>query len=181
MENSTFGHTHFESNTHFERIELEENVGTIINLDELEIECFLCADVSESEYVQLTCCQRSDIHRTCLFNIFLNCLNRPYDVMPCPLCRQDIRLKNYFQLNEIIDIFSKYDYGYKRKMLQSFANIINFNFIDYNHELHIDNETSTVSVSRRCMYDKICLFGFIIILILFILALISSDIYKNTS
>lgn len=126
-------------------------------------ECFVCFDNSQSlsPYIRLKCCNRNNIHKLCLFNIFINYLNLNQSKIACPLCRQEISIQDYFTLDESITLYSMNDEICKRKLLTKFNSIITFNFIDGNNQLQIDEATSTITVVNKPCYKT---YGFTIVL-----------------
>jgi hypothetical protein len=144
-----------------------------IEINILKEDCFVCFDSQESEYITLQCCNKHNIHKKCLFKTFLNYIKCPKELnienstISCPLCRQDIYIKDYFILDECITIFTEYNDIYKRKFMKKFNLIIAYNFIDSNHVLSIDETTSTMIVPAKTTYKK-----YIFILIIFILIVI---------
>jgi hypothetical protein len=65
-------------------------------------ECCICFDAND-DFLILTCCNNNAIHRKCLFITFLNFPYFPFErTMPCPLCRGELYISEYFSLDDII-------------------------------------------------------------------------------
>jgi hypothetical protein len=133
---------------------IQTSTSEYIEINILKEECFVCFETSESEYTTLKCCNRNNIHKKCLFNIFLNYLTIQSSIVSCPLCRQEINIKDYFTLDEAITFFSNNDNMYKIKFLNKFNTIVTHNFIDSEHILQIDEETSTVSIVEKKTFKR---------------------------
>lgn len=137
----------------------------IIKIDILKEECFLCFDTPDSHFIELKCCHRQNIHLDCLFQIFLNYLSLQNNTVLCPLCRQDISIKEYFTLDDLIESFSKLDEQSKKKFLPKFNNIITYNYIDSNCTLQIDETTSTTTITDKSLIKRY-LFVFVLFVVL---------------
>jgi hypothetical protein len=137
-----------------------------IEIDILKDECFLCFDASDCHFIELKCChKKNSIHLQCLFQIFLNYLSIQNDKMPCPLCRQEISIKEYFTLDDAIEAFSNLNEATKKKFFTKFNNVISHNYIESDHVLQIDETTSTVTVREKSIFKKY-MFTFILFIIL---------------
>jgi hypothetical protein len=134
-------------------------------------ECFLCFDECESKYIHLKCCNRNNIHIDCLFNIFIHYMHTNKKNISCPLCRQQIYIKDYFSLDECITLFSNFNDIDKQKFFEKFQNIILHNFINENHTLQIDETRSIVSIIRKKSYNKYIITFVAIIYIVFIIVI----------
>ena len=136
-----------------------------------EDECFLCFDSSNCHFIELKCCHKqTSIHSQCLFQIFLNYLPMQSDTMPCPLCRQEISIKDYFTLDDSIEAFSNLNEQVKKKFFPKFNHVISYNYIESNHTTQIDETTSTVTVRGKSILKRY-LFTFVVFVLL-ILAVI---------
>lgn len=135
-----------------------------IEIDILE-ECFLCFDKSCNKFILLKCCNRHNIHEQCLFTIFLNYLSLQSDKISCPLCRQDMILKDYFTLDKSIELFSELNEQDKHKFFTKFNNVITYNYIESNHILQVDETTSTITVTEKSVLKRY-LFTFVLFVIL---------------
>lgn len=136
-----------------------------IEIEILKEECFLCFDTSDSHFIELKCCHRQNIHLQCLFQIFLNYLQLQSDKISCPLCRQDISIKEYFTLDDLIEAFSKLNEQTKRKFFPKFNTIITHNYIESNQALQIDETTSTITVTKKSIIKRY-LFTFVVFVLL---------------
>jgi hypothetical protein len=87
------------------------------------------------------------------------------DKMPCPLCRQDISIKDYFTLDDSIDAFSTLNEQIKKKFFTKFNHVIQYNYIDSNHTIQIDETTSTVTVGEKSVLKRY-LFTFVVFVLL---------------
>lgn len=138
-----------------------------IEINILKEECFLCFDASDSHFIELKCCNnQNSIHSQCLFQIFLNYLPIQSDKMPCPLCRQEISIKEYFTLDDSIEAFSNLNEQVKKKFFPKFNHVISYNYIDSNHTtLQTDETTSTTTVREKSILKRY-LFTFVIFIFL---------------
>lgn len=134
-------------------------------------ECFLCFDSRESEYIILKCCSKHNIHKDCLFNIFIHYMHANDENIPCALCRQQITIKDYFSLDECITMFSNFDNKDKQKFFAKFQIIVLHNFIDNNHTLQIDETRSIVTIVPKTSYKKYIITFFVVIFIALIIAI----------
>lgn len=138
-------------------------------------ECFVCCDSHESEYITLKCCNKHNIHKICLFNIFLNYIQYLTDLtiknstISCPLCRQDISIKDYFALDECITLFMEYELPYRQKFMTRFNLIITYNYMDNNVVVNVDETISTTSVAPKSNYTKYMIILFVVMLIVMII------------
>lgn len=110
-------------------------------------ECFVCFDNSQSKFITLQCCNRQNIHSQCLFQIFLNYLSLQNDTITCPLCRQEMSIKTYFTLDDMIENYTCLDETCKKKFFPKFNNIITYNYIDNQQVIQVDETTSTITVT----------------------------------
>jgi hypothetical protein len=142
---------------------------TEIKQDYIEIdildECFVCFDKPDNRFISLKCCNRQNIHEQCLFNIFLNYLPSQGNTISCPLCRQNIILKDYFTLDKSIELFSSLNEHDKHKFFPKFNAIISYNYIESNHTIQVDETTSTVTIVEKSVIKRY-LFTFVIFVIL---------------
>jgi hypothetical protein len=142
-----------------------------IEINVFKDECFLCFDTLDCNFIELKCCnKRSIIHSKCLFQIFLNYIPIQTDKIPCPLCRQEMSIKEYFTLDESINAFSNLNEETKKKFFSKFNNIISYNYIDSNHVLQTDEATSTITVRDTSILKKY-LFTFISLVILILVVI----------
>jgi hypothetical protein len=157
-------------------IHITEYMTEYIEIDILKEDCFICFDSRESEYITLKCCNRHNIHKTCLFNIFLNYVQYPIDlsvknsVISCPLCRQEISITDYFTLDECIALFMEYEVSYKKKFMIKFNAIITYNYIDSNYVVSVDKNPLSIiikSISKK-VNCTIVAFILVIFILLFI-------------
>jgi hypothetical protein len=130
-----------------------------IEIEILKEECFVCFDSHESEYITLKCCNRHNIHKKCLFNIFLNYLQYPItfnvqnSVISCPLCRQEISIKDYFTLDECITLFMECEVSSRQKFINKFNAIITYNYIDTHNVVINADETASIII-KKSPYKK---------------------------
>lgn len=138
-------------------------------------ECFLCFDTSHSKFVTLQCCNRQNIHSQCLFQIFLNYLSLQNDKIACPLCRQEMSIKTYFTLDDMIENYTCLDEKCKKKFFPKFNNIITYNYIESNQVVQVDETTSTITVTNR----KFILRKYLSLFILLVLIIVGSIVLYN--
>ena len=140
-------------------------------------ECFLCFDSRESEYVILKCCNKHNIHKDCLFNIFIHYIdgntttniNVDEQCIPCPLCRQEISIKDYFTLDECITLFMNGETSYRQKFMIKFNAIITYNYIEVFNQVVVSvDETASISV-KKSSYKKIALTIILFVLLVLII------------
>jgi hypothetical protein len=131
-----------------------------IEIEILKEECFVCFDSHESEYIKLKCCNRHNIHKKCLFNIFLNYLQYPItfnvqnSVISCPLCRQEISIKDYFTLDECITLFMECEVSCRQKFITKFNAIITYNYIDSNNIVVVSVDETASIIIKKPLYKK---------------------------
>jgi hypothetical protein len=147
-----------------------------IEIQILKEECFVCFDSHESEYITLKCCNRHNIHKKCLFNIFLNYLQYPIainiqnSIISCPLCRQEISIKDYFTLDECITLFMKCETSYRQKFSYKFNAIITYNYIEVFNQIVVSVDETESIIVKKSSYKKFALT--IILFVLLILVII---------
>lgn len=141
-------------------------MSTYIEIDILkeQEECFVCFDSSNNEYIKLTCCSRNNIHKKCLLNIFIHFINIQSSVITCPLCRQNICIKDYFTLDDAITLFSNNENTFKIEFLNKFNEIITYNYMEPDPEPEPDTNANT-SINNKPAYIFVL---FICLLILII-------------
>jgi hypothetical protein len=144
-----------------------------IEIDILKEECFVCFDSSDNEYIKLTCCNRSNIHKKCLFGIFINFINLKSSIITCPLCRQDICIKDYFTLDDAITLFSNQENKFKIKFLNKFNAIITHNYMEPEPDTNTNNinidETTSISISQNQPAHKKYAFTMVVFICLVVL------------
>lgn len=131
-------------------------------------ECFLCFDSRESEYIILKCCNKHNIHKECLFNIFIHYIDGDDQHIPCPLCRQELSIKNYFTLDECITLFMENEVSYRQKFMIKFNTIINYNYIDSNQLVVNIDETASIIINKS-PYKK---FAFTVIVFMLLILIV---------
>lgn len=116
----------------------------------------------DDNYIKLDCCNASNIHKLCLFKIFLVFYKFPHSDVTCPLCRTSLDIKNYFNLEDVLLLFSKVDEATRSKHIRN-INIILVNYLG-SDELNQDLPVKTDSIKNKVIrYVLILLFASIII------------------
>lgn len=131
---------------------IEEQKEEYIEIDILN-ECFVCFDIQEAGFITLKCCNTNNIHSQCLFTIFLNYLKMIQSEIQCPLCRQNISIKDYFTLDDCINHFSKLSETKKKKFYNKFNAIISFNYLEQTRPNQVDE---TTSIDRNELDKSLC-------------------------
>jgi len=170
---------------------MEQNESVEIDILSIKDECFICFEESENvgdgrgthkKYNVLKCCNSAYlIHKSCLFKIFLVFLKTPFekDVM-CPLCRTNINITDYFNLEESLEIFEKYDESTRKEYIQKMTMIISHHYLDFTRTLTIDSQTSQVHVKPSWLkYLKKYITTILIILLIIIFVIIYYCNYKD--
>lgn len=119
-------------------------------------ECFLCFDNQECNFITLKCCNSKNIHNQCLFNIFINYLKLLQSEIQCPLCRQNLSIKDYFTLDECILYFTQLSEPLKKKYNNKFNAIITFNYLEQTHVTHVTQVDETTSINRDDLDKSLC-------------------------
>jgi hypothetical protein len=131
-----------------------------------ESECFVCFDTLHNKFINLNCCKKQNIHSQCLFHIFLNYLSLQSDKIACPLCRQEIAIKDYFNVDELIESFSYLDDKTKCKFFAKFNNIISYNYIESNQVNQLDETTSSITNIKFMLSKNLPTFMLIVLIII---------------
>lgn len=147
-----------------------------IEINILSDDCFICYDSHESGHVTFKCCNKRNIHKKCLFDIFLNYLNFQSSIILCPLCRQEISITDYFTLDECITSFTTNNSElYQQKLMSKFNAIITYNYVDYKHTLNIAK--NIIPPKQMTTYGR-CMSAFIIFILLIMFVIMFKVVYS---
>lgn len=106
-------------------MELElQNMEQNITINIVPIDCYICFNTfNDKDNVLLKCCNKSSnkIHNECLFTLFLHSLN---NLILCPLCRNTIDIKIYFNKEQLKYLYNKLSEEDKFKYQNKFDSII---------------------------------------------------------
>lgn len=134
-----------------------------------EDECFICLNAhNNNKYITLKCCNKSNIHDICLFNVFIHYMNQYNDYIPCPLCRRNILIKDYFSLEDCIMLFSSFDTNNKQVYFQKFYRILLDNYINFYYTLEMDETNLSINIVSNInyiIYTCILIIVFILLMI----------------
>ena len=125
---------------------------------------------SEVNYIKLDCCNASNIHKLCLFKIFLVFYKLPHSDVTCPLCRTPLYIKDYFNLEEVLLYFSKVDETTRSKHIRN-INIILLNYLG-------NDELIQEPVKIDSIKDKVIRCGLILLFMSIIIAFFSMHFIK---
>lgn len=149
--------------------------------EETHIECFVClSDTNiQSAFVILNCCKVHQIHKYCLYNLFLYFLNdttKP-DFIECPICRSSIYFKDFFTIDECKLYFSKFDDDYQKRFIKKqnyiLRTIFNQVIIDIDTATYYSQNTS-ITRSITLSYKDIIYTIVIIVLIILLIFILTS-------
>ena len=125
----------------------------------------------DANYIKLDCCNASNIHKLCLFKIFLVFYKHPQSDVTCPLCRTSLDITNYFNLEDVLLCFSKVDEVTRSKHIR------NINLILLNY-LGSDELIQDVPIKTDSIKDKIIRYGLILFFASIIIGLFTTYFIK---
>ena len=160
---------------------MEENQSIEIDILSIKDECFICFEDSDKEYSTLKCCNSTYIlHKGCLFKIFLVFLKTPFEnEIMCPLCRTNINITDYFNLEESLYIFEKYDELTRKEYIEKMTMMISHHYLDFTRTLTIDSQTSHVHIKSSFLqyFKKYIATISLILFIMIITGIIIKGVY----
>lgn len=161
-----------------------------IEINILSQECFICFDEihdddntsditdrteihkSNEQYIELQCCHSSNIHKLCLFKIFLSFYNKHDSVVSCPLCRTTLSPIDYFTLEDILVNFSKLDIVMREKYIQNINLLLISNYLKED-QIIIQNKTNYTE-PKHSKYTRIIL---IVVLALIMIGIFATHFF----
>lgn len=123
------------------------------------------SDKLYTNYVKLNCCNSSNIHKLCLFKIFLTFYKHQNSDIMCPLCRTTLDIKDYFNLEEILLLFSKFDENTRSKYIRNINIILLTNYFNDESQLETLNlpKPENSKKAKIIRYILISLFALIVV------------------
>ena len=113
-------------------------------------------------YVKLDCCNSSNIHKLCLFKIFLTFYKQPNSNVTCPLCRTSLDIKDYFDLEGVLLYFAKLDENTRSKYIRNINIILLTNYFNDESIVNLPKQENSKR-SKIIRYILIGLFTLILV------------------
>lgn len=118
----------------------------VINIDE----CCICLDDLCIDNILLKCCKKF-LHSRCLFKIFVFNITIDNTIINCPLCRVNMRLKDVFNIETVLNLFNNQSNILKSRYCSKVKDVLISEYeVDvYSHKIYIDYLSSSILVKKR--------------------------------
>ena len=133
--------------------------------------CYICFEPENKKlFVKLNCCNNNYLHYKCLYNTLILC-NKT-----CPLCRKNVNIADYFNIDEIICYFNNMVVFERLEKINKVITTINieYNIKWYNLHIYYDLDYKLYRFNHLFFYQIFTLYRNYIIILFLVLLLLSS-------